>query len=1152
MQAHSNRKMSSPGFAEAGSSILNPQFLNVLRGLPQWRRSCSTFNLQPSTINHQLSTINILSLLLALSLTFFVTGCSRQAKAARHASRADKYYAAGDFSKAEIEYLISRQLAPPTPNTVSRLATLYYEQGRFSRAFMFLKQAAEMSPTNMDLQVKLGTIYLAAHKMKEARSAATLVLEKRPADAEAPVLLAESISSPKDASEISAVLSKLEGQLGKTAPLRIAQGVIKVRSGALKEAEQCFKEAIELAPNSSAAWFGLGNLYSAEGNKQEAEPALKKASELSPPRSPRRLSYAEFKIRTGQLEEGKQLLAAISKDAPDYVPAWVRQAEIALAEKQYTNCSSLLREASARDSANFDAMLLQGRLFLAERKFAKALEEFDRLTQVYESSGQAHYFLALAHLASEDPVKAIKSLNRSVALEPNNPEAVLLLAELNIRKGDASAAISSLKQFTAQRPQLPQGHLLLANAYLAARDLEQAAAVYEHMLQSFPNSPQVPLFLGLVLVQQKKVPEARTAFEQALTRTPGYLPAIEQLVELDLTQKRFNEALARINEQITKQPNAPELLVLLAREHMAKAGALVQNEMKTAAKPGQKLAIADLPAAVAEANEAEAALLKALELNPNYRPAYLMLAQVYVASNKYQAALARLTSLTAKTNEMAALMQIGMIHDELKEYAAAREAYTNLLSRNPTFTPALNNLAYLYSERLGQLDQAYELADKARQLLPSDPYTADTLGWILYRRHEYTRALGLLAESARMLPNEAEIQFHLGMTHYMLGEEALAKAALQAAADSDKQFPGKENIAGCLEILALDAAKATPEVVATLQKKTNPGAEDPVVLNRLALIYETNGDFTNAVLAYERITKIVPQNAQAISRAASLYAGPLNDHGKAIELARQAHSLAPDDGQVCAVLARLVYQIHDYKWAFSLSQEAARKLPDDPQVLYDLAWASYTIGHIEDAVATMDKVLQLGPPPGKASEAKLFAEFASVPLTTSSPSRERVTAVLKEHPRYLPALMASAIIDERAGRNAEAKAAYQKISEDNPLFTPAVRRLALLWPKSVKDASEGYSIAAKAREAYPQDAAIAKTLGIFAYLRRNDDPRASELLNESVRKGQDDPEALYYLGMSHHGQKQSKQSKDALQRALALKLPEALAADAQKVLVELK
>ena len=113
-------------------------------------------------------------------------------------------------------------------------------------------------------------------------------------------------------------------------------------------------------------------------------------------------------------------------------------------------------------------------------------------------------------------------------------------------------------------------------------------------------------------------------------------------------------------------------------------------------------------------------------------------------------------------------------------------------SINPNFVAALNNLACLYTEQLNDLDKAYDLARKARDLQGQDASVGDTLGWVLYKRGDYQQALPILQESAEKAPDTPEIQFHLGMTAYMMGQTDVAKAALKKAAASDKDFPGKD------------------------------------------------------------------------------------------------------------------------------------------------------------------------------------------------------------------------------------------------------------------------------------------------------------------------------------------------------------------------
>ncbi len=91
----------------------------------------------------------------------------------------------------------------------------------------------------------------------------------------------------------------------------------------------------------------------------------------------------------------------------------------------------------------------------------------------------------------------------------------------------------------------------------------------------------------------------------------------------------------------------------------------------------------------------------------------------------------------------------------------------------------------------------------------------------------------------------------------------------------------------------------------------------------------------------------------------------------------------------------------------------------------------------------------------------------------------------------------------------------------------------------------------KARESFPEDSRLARALGILAY-RQKDYSRSAQLLSESARKADGDAEALYYLGMAQYQLKQRAQSKETLQRALALNVQPALADEARRALKELK
>src|SRR5258708_4963410 len=262
----------------------------------------------------------VLAAALLLSLT---GGCSKKARSGRHLQQADKYFAAGQYPKAEIEYLNTLRLDYTNARAISRLGAIYYDEGRFARSIPFLAKACQLVTNDVESHFKLGSIYLASGRVKEAREEAVLVLDKMPGHAEAPIMLAESVTTRTNLADVRQRLEDLSAQSGETAPLQMALGVLHLREGDAKAAEACFKRAESLDSKSSAAHSALGSLSWAQNDLKSADAELKTAAELSPPRSVRRLSYADFKIKTGDLEAGKGLLGQITRETPDFLPAWL-------------------------------------------------------------------------------------------------------------------------------------------------------------------------------------------------------------------------------------------------------------------------------------------------------------------------------------------------------------------------------------------------------------------------------------------------------------------------------------------------------------------------------------------------------------------------------------------------------------------------------------------------------------------------------------------------------------------------------------------------------------------------------------------------------------------------------------------------------------
>ncbi len=509
--------------------------------------------------------------------------------------------------------------------------------------------------------------------------------------------------------------------------------------------------------------------------------------------------------------------------------------------------------------------------------------------------------------------------------------------------------------------------------------------------------------------------------------------------------------------------------------------------------------------------------------------------------------------LTHNPKDQLALLTMALLYEKAKDYANAKTTYERLLKINPEFSDAQNNLAYLYAEHFGELDQAYELAQSARQRRPHEAPVADTLGWVLFKQGDYPGAAVLLNESARQLPDDADVHFHLGMAYYLMGKEEPARKAFQRAVDSGKDFAGQNEAQRCLKMLAIDQAAIDAATVTTLEQASNERPADPVVALRLGAFYESQNAWNQARSTYERTLKSNPKAVPVLHQLALLHLRHFHNDAKAFELEKTAHDLDADDPNVAHTLGRLAFDARDYEWALSLQVVAASKLGEQAEVAYDLGRSYYSVGRVPEATAQMNKALQLNQDFPQANDAR---RFVSVAALFQEPDQARaaeahVQELLKAEPDYVPALMALGVIARQQGDSTAAKRTFEKVLARYPLFAPADQQLAKLYFQAPVQEQKAYDHALKAYGAFPGDAEVAKILGILTS-KHGDHRRAVQILQTAARKRPTDAELLFHLGMAHYRLGETEECRAAIKKAQALDTNATWFAEATRVLAELK
>ncbi len=1074
--------------------------------------------------------------LVGMAAVIALSGCSRESKEKRAFTKAGQYFEAKEFDKAEIEYINVVRLNPTNGLAWTRLGTIFLNKGDAGSAVSSLTKAVELQTHDLDARVQLGTIYVLANQAAKAREQAIFIVDKQPLKDEGMLLLADASRTPIDIKDARQRLEKLPKEASGRAAFHLAQARLFGREQNIKAAEAALKQALVLDPKSTQALGGLAGIAWSRGALQEADANFAAAATNSPAKSGERLRWAEFRLRTGNVEGGRQVLQDALKLAPDFHGASLALAQLAMQQSKNDEAVDLIKKVLGADPKNFEARFLEARLKLVQKKDVEALADFEKLATQYPHAARLQFVLASIYATKNDQSKADAALKAALDVEPNYTDALLLRARIDMARGSFPSAINTLQQVLQREPSNQNASLMLAGAYRARGTPVDALPIYQALGKAAPTNAGLPYLAGLTLREARRDAEARKAFESALKLNPDHQLSANNLIELDVREKKMAAAMDRARGLVQKHPKEAQPLFVLARLHVA------ANEI----------------------GKAETVLQQAIALDSEFQAAYSELIRIYVQTKRYPEALAKVeTALQKNPGDTAALLQAGLLYERKEDFKRAAEMYENLLKIRPRAQVALNNLANLYADKLGDLDKGYERAKQGRESAPTDPFIADTLGWILYRRGDYPAALALFQQAITPLQGGAdanptgaldqhpEVNYHLGAANYILGHEQPARVALQKAVDLSSDFNGIADAKRKLGVLNLDDSRLDSAQVDLLKKQLTVDPKDPVMFKRIGAYHERSGAVDQAVQSYEEALKISPSSVPLMIKLSQVYAAQ-NQDAKAIEKAKAAYVLAPNDAQLNLILGKLTLRGRDFKRAANLLLEADRQEPGQKDTALNLAQAHFSLGKITDAEAALRGVQS-----GKgAVDTNAYQRLVEIVALYKAPARlttgeAALNQMIKSEPDSLGLKLLSGMLLEQKGAFKEAGALYENLLTSAPGQVPAMKRLAIVSGEKLDDEKTAFEFAMKAREALPEDADIARVLGKVLFKRR-DYQGSARLLREAAQGGVADADAMYSLGMAHYSLKEKQQSKAALQRAIEMSPNAGFVGPARQILAELK
>lgn len=649
-------------------------------------------------------------------------------------------------------------------------------------AEQYFRKALELQPAYVPAHLSLIAMRLRERNYAAAREQADklrAVLPKHPQTVYADAQIAYYSGNMKKARELTQLLLRFAPN--NSSVLQLA-GATEAQLGSLSLAESYFSKALQVNPDLQMARRALARTYLRLAQAPKALEALQPLLALPSPDLDTLALAGEVQLTLGDSSAAEDYFTRAAKIDPNDVRVNTAAALTRLARGDPDAAFNELEALSAKTQDTYvDQAIVSAHL--KRREFDKALEAVEAMARKAPDSAAVFQLRGRVQLARRDVVAARAAFEQALKLDPALFAATSDLAALDIAEKKPEQAQKRFQQAIADDPRNAYARMALAQMRLnAGAPIDEVKALIADAVKAAPADPSPRL----------------------------------QLIDLLLKKRLYKDALAAAQEAAAALPSDGKVLDAVGRAQM-EAGdveqAIVTFRRLAAvdANPAQAyLRLADVYQASGKRSQAEAALRKAVETDPELEAAQFALVNLLLSSNRpaeaiefarrmqkdnpshpagYLLEAAVQSRLKADDAAVAALKAgLGKNKDDL---TLARSMYNALLraghaaeaerfgaawiSAHPQDTAVDYQLAVTNMER-SQFDEAETRLVRIIAKRPDQALALNNLAWIRVLRGK-PGAVDLAQRAANLLPNQPAIMDTLALA--LAADKQLDKALAQ-------------------------------------------------------------------------------------------------------------------------------------------------------------------------------------------------------------------------------------------------------------------------------------------------------------------------------------------------------------------------------------
>jgi tetratricopeptide (TPR) repeat protein/serine/threonine protein kinase len=577
-----------------------------------------------------------------------------------------------------------------------------------------------------------------------------------------------------------------------------------------------------------------------------------------------------------------------------------------------------------------------GRQFHNRGETSKALELFLAIQQRYPADFWINSTLAWCYRSMNPPRldQAIRYYTAAVVLRPRSRGLRVSLGESLSASGSHDEAIAVYRKAIELDPKYAVAYSWLGYALGRQGKLDEAIACWRKASELQPNypPPQFNLFrFANELSSQGNLDEAITCWGKGIELDPKDLFAWNSRGAAYIDLKQYDKALKDLTKAIELEPKF----------------AVAWNNRGFAYKELQQY------------DKALKDLTEAVELSPRYPKAWANRGGAYNSLHQYDKAIADLAkSIELNPKDAVTWNERGRAYINLQQYDKAIADFTKAIEVAPKYVSAWNNRGGAYN-LLQQYDKALKDLTKAIELDPKFAMAWNNRGGAYNALKQYDKAIGDYTRAVELEPKNAQAHNNLGLALWQKGRVDEAIVCFRKAIDHDPKFAVAHNNLGN----ALYARGKREEAIACWREAIALDPKLALAHDNFGVALQAQGKLDEAIACHRKAIELDPKFANAHDHLGAAL-GHQGKQDEAIACYRKAIALDP---KLAGPRNNLAWQLatspdvkaRDPARAVELAKEAVGLTPQNGSYWNTLGVAQYRAGDWKAAVEALDKSRQL-------------------------------------------------------------------------------------------------------------------------------------------------------------------------------------------------